>query len=109
MGVSRGDVVIVVASGDYGKPRPGVVVQSDAFTDLPSVVVALITSHQREGSRLFRKAILPTEGNGLRRPSDVMVDKLFTFSQAKVGERLGSLSSTDMSEITIALAMLLGV
>jgi mRNA-degrading endonuclease toxin of MazEF toxin-antitoxin module len=27
----RGDVVVCVLSGDYGKPRPAVVVQSDVF------------------------------------------------------------------------------
>ena len=31
--MSRGDVVIVAAPGDYGKPRPAVIVQSDALSD----------------------------------------------------------------------------
>jgi len=30
--MKRGDVVTVAAAGDYGKPRPAVMVQTDAFT-----------------------------------------------------------------------------
>jgi mRNA interferase MazF len=37
----RGDVVTVAASGDYGKPRPAVIVQSDTF---PSVIVCQMPS-----------------------------------------------------------------
>jgi mRNA interferase MazF len=33
-----GDVVIVAATGDYGKPRPAVIVQTDAF---PETVMGL--------------------------------------------------------------------
>ena len=29
--MKRGDVVIVSAPGDFGKPRPAVVIQSDIF------------------------------------------------------------------------------
>jgi len=31
--MKRGDVVTVAATGDYGKPRPAIVVQSDAFPE----------------------------------------------------------------------------
>jgi mRNA interferase MazF len=41
--LKRGDIVVVAAPGDYGKPRPAVVVQADALTEagLQSVVVGL--------------------------------------------------------------------
>ncbi len=42
--VKRGDIVTVSAPGDYGKPRPAVVVQSDALSAAESVFVALVTS-----------------------------------------------------------------
>ena len=45
MDITRGDVVLVVAPGDYGKPRPAVVVQSDLFNPThASVVVCPVTS-----------------------------------------------------------------
>ena len=43
--MARGDVVIVAAPGDYGKPRPAVIVQSDAFPEShASVIVCQMTS-----------------------------------------------------------------
>jgi mRNA interferase MazF len=33
-GVRRGDLVTVAVAGDYGKPRPALVVQDDAFAAL---------------------------------------------------------------------------
>ena len=38
--ISRGDVVISSSPGDYGKPRPAVVVQSDLFNPTHPYVVA---------------------------------------------------------------------
>jgi len=107
--VKRGDIVLVTAHGDYGKPRPALVVQSDEFSDLPSVVVALMTSAQRPLSPLIRKAIAPSLMNGLRLPTDVMVDKLMTFPMEKVRGPIGHLSSTEMVEISSAMALILGL
>lgn len=43
--MSRGDVVIVAASGDSGKPRPAVIVQSNALPDShASIVICQMTS-----------------------------------------------------------------
>jgi mRNA interferase MazF len=109
MGLNRGDVAIVIAPGDYGKPRPALVLQSNAFDQTESVVVALITSDRRPESVLFRKAILPTDGNGLRRLSDVMLDKLVSLPRVKVSGAIGHLTSTEMVEINSSLALFLGM
>ena len=109
MGVIRGDLAIAVAPGDYGKPRPVLVLQSDAFGETASVIVALITSDQRSTAALFRKSITPSEQNGLREPSDVMIDKLLTLPREKLQKTIGHLTSSEMTEITAALALLLGI
>jgi len=109
MGLSRGDIAIVIAPGDYGKPRPALILQSNVFQETESVVVALITSDQRPGSALFRKPIAPSDGNGLRRISDVMLDKLVSLPRAKIGEAVGHLTSAEMAEITSSLALFLGM
>lgn len=109
MGVSRGDIVIVAAPGDYGKPRPALVLQSDRFQEMGSVVVALLTTEQRPGAGLFRKPIRPSDGNGLRQPSDVMVDKLVSLPRAKIGPAIGHLTSSEMAEVGAALALFLGL
>ena len=43
--MKRGDIVLAVARGDYGKPRPAVIVQSDLFNAThASLLVCLLTS-----------------------------------------------------------------
>jgi mRNA interferase MazF len=109
MGLTRGDIAIVIAPGDYGKPRPALVLQSNAFHSTASVVVALLTTDQRPESPLFRKPVVPSHGNGLRQASDVMLDKLVSMSRGKIGKAIGHLSSTEMAEITASLALFLGM
>lgn len=48
MAVKRGDVVCVAVRGDYGKPCPAVVLQSDLFDEHPSLTVLPITSDLRD-------------------------------------------------------------
>ena len=61
----RGDLVSIALQGDYGKPRPALVVQSDLFAEHPSVTILPVTSELRD-TPLFRVLIEPTETNGLR-------------------------------------------
>jgi mRNA interferase MazF len=109
MGLVRGDIAIVAAPGDYGKPRPALVLQSNSFQATDSVVVALLTTDLQPRAALFRKAIVPSDNNGLRQPSEVMVDKLVSLPRKKIGKAIGHLSSTEMAEITASLALFLGM
>ena len=64
--MKRGDVVTVAATGDYGKQRPAVIVQTDALPALhASVVICQMTSDCSDAPD-FRVTIDPTESNGLR-------------------------------------------
>ena len=47
--MKRGDLVTVAVSGDYGKPRPALVVQSDLFAELPTVTVVRLISDKHAG------------------------------------------------------------
>lgn len=49
----RGDLVTIALQGDYGKPRPALIVQSDLFNEHPSVTILPVTSELRE-TPLFR-------------------------------------------------------
>lgn len=108
MGVNRGDLVTVVIAGDYGKPRPALVIQDDAFLGLPSVTVLQLTSDMREMS-LFRIEAEPTPQNGLRKRSVIMVDKAVTIRSARIGKRIGHLDSKTMRAVDRALARFLGL
>ena len=52
--MTRGDVVTVALSGEFGKPRPAVVIQSDLFAGHTTVTILLVTSTVTPGNPLFR-------------------------------------------------------
>jgi mRNA interferase MazF len=105
----RGDVVTVAATGDYGKPRPAVIVQTDALPAAhASVVVCQMTSDCSEAPD-FRVTIDPSERNGLRVKSQVMADKPVTIRRERIGRQIGHLDDKDVARLNIALAFVMGL
>lgn len=100
-------MVIVSAPGDYGKPRPAVVVQSDRLS-VDSVLVALVTTTIRDAP-LYRLSVAPTEANGLVEPSQIMVDKIFALSRAKCGQVRGRLDDAALVVLNRMLSTVLGL
>jgi mRNA interferase MazF len=68
-------MVMVAIQGDYGKPRPALVIQSNLFNETHvSVTVAPVTSTIVDAP-LFRLTVDPSSSNGMRSISQIMVDK----------------------------------
>ena len=108
--MQRGDVVTVAAAGDYGKPRPAVIVQTDAFPENhASVVVCQLTSSELADAPDFRVTIEPTPENGLRLKSQVMADKPVTVRRERIGRKIGHLGNRDLARLGIALAFVFGL
>jgi mRNA interferase MazF len=103
--MKRGDFVSVAIPGDFGKPRPALVLQSDRFLDLDTVVVALLTS-ELVPAALLRATIEPDDENGLRKTSQIMVDKIMTVRREKIGPVFGHLSARRMTEVLRLLGLL---
>jgi mRNA interferase MazF len=106
--VKRGDIVAIALSGDYGKPRPALVVQANVFGALPSVTVLPMTSEQHD-EHLVRVPVHPDDQNGLHSVSQVMVDKASTVPRAKVGGLIGRLDGATLKAVEIALSRFLGL
>ncbi len=107
--MKRGDVVTVAAAGDYGKPRPAVIAQTDALPAAhASVVVCQMTSEWSDAPD-FRVTIDPTRQNGLRARSQVMADKPVTVRRERIGRRVGRLDEKDISRLNVALAFVMGL
>jgi mRNA interferase MazF len=103
MEIVRGDIVVVALSGDYGKPRPALVVQSDAFNPThSSIVVCPITSHLIEAS-LFRITLHPSPATGLKSVSQVMVDKLMAIRLDRISKVIGRVDSRIIASLNQAL------
>jgi mRNA interferase MazF len=105
--MKRGDLVTVSLPGDYGKPRPALIIQSDLFDEHPSVTILPITSELRE-TPLFRITLEPSKENGLRKRSQVMIDKAHTVLREKLISSFGILDDASMLAINRALALFLG-
>ena len=98
----------VALSGDYGKPRPAVVIQSDLFEEHPSVTVLPLTSELRDAP-LFRLRVEATSGTRLRVASEVMVDKAVSVARAKIGPAFGRLDAEGQAALDRLLALFLGI
>lgn len=105
--MKRGE--IWTASGGYaGKPRPAVIVQDDGYEALDSVTICPLTTDIAEVP-LTRPEITPSESNGLRAPSLLMVDKITTLSKSKLGRRIGHLPDEDITRLNRAMMVFLGI
>lgn len=108
MELRRGDLVTMAVLGDYGKPRPALVIQANAFNELPSVVVLRLTSDLHDWP-LFRVTVEPTQGNGLKRVSQVMVDKPAAVPRTKVGARIGRVDDATVQAVNAVFARFFGL
>jgi mRNA interferase MazF len=109
MPIARGDVVIAAVPGDYGKPRPAVIVQSSVFPDThESIIICQMTSVLVSDVD-FRITIEPSATNGLRARSQIMVDKPTTILRRRLGDHIGRLAAQDIARLDTALAIVFGL
>jgi len=106
--MKRGEVWTVSGAGYAGKPRPAVVVQDDRFDATASVTICVFTSDKTDAP-LLRLVVAPSEQNGLRMASRLMVDKLTTVPKARLGQRIGRLDDEDVVRLNRAMLVFLGL
>jgi mRNA interferase MazF len=107
--IRRGDIAVAAAPGDYGKPRPVLIVQSDLFAALPSFTVCPLTSYLRTDTPLLRLTVEPTPENGLHTTSQIAIDKMTTLPRERISTIIGKASDETMLHVTRALAVFLGI
>ncbi len=106
--MKRGDLVTIALPGDFGKPRPALIIQSDQFDQTGTVTVLLISGTLVDAP-LIRTTIEPTQANGLRKRSQIMVDKAMSVKRDKIGEAIGHLDAEAMLAVTRALAVFFAI
>ena len=95
--------------GDYGKPRPALIVQSDLFAELPSVVICPLTTTLRTDADLFRLDVEPSAVNGLRQVSQMAIDKITVIPMGKIGGVIGQADDALLLRVNRALALFLSI
>lgn len=107
--MNRGEIWTAAGGKDYaGKPRPVVIVQDDHFAATASVTICAFTTDPTDAP-LFRIEIEPSETNGLKEPSRLMVDKVTTVPRDKLGERIGKLGEPDTQRLNRAILVFMGL
>ena len=108
MEIARGDIVLCVIAGAYGKPRSALVIQSDLFNEAhPSVALLPITSHLLD-TPLFRIPIKASKASGLKQSSQIMIDKITAVRRDRIRERIGKISPRILSHVEDSLQRFLG-
>ncbi len=108
MEIRRGDLVLAAIPGDYGKVRPVLVIQDDAFAAIQSVTVLPLTTDLIDFP-LVRLDLGATDENGLERHSQIMVDKVGTVRRDRIGRHIGRLDAAALRAASAALARFLGL
>jgi mRNA interferase MazF len=107
--LKRGDVALVVLQGELGKPRPGVIVQSDELGALSSLIVCPMSSYIGDVNNRMRPVVAPTTQNGLLVRTQIMTDKLNTLRRDRVKRVIGTLDSDACERLDSALLLVLGL
>ena len=103
--MQRGDIVVCVSNSDYGKPRPAVIVQADAFNKThTTLTVCPFTTHVIE-TPLFRLLLSPNKQNGLKETSQIMIDKITTVKRDKIRQKIGTLTTDQINKLNDAVLM----
>lgn len=106
--IRRGSIVAVIIPGDFGKPRPAVVIQADLFTELETVLVCPLTSDLSTVSSL-RPELAPSVTNGLLLTSQIMLDKLTAIRKSRIRNVIGKADDDLMRRVSRELALLIGL
>lgn len=104
----RGDLVTVALSGDFGNPRPALVIQSDQFDETATVTMLLI-SPALVSAPLMRLTVEPSDDNRLERTSQVMIDKVMTVRRDKTGPAFGRVNDAVMLSVNRLMALFFGL
>lgn len=104
----RGELITISLQGDFGKPRPAVIMQANAFSTLSSVTLIPFTS-EIDKAPLFRLIIEPSKENGLLKKSALMIDKIHTISREKISKPFGKISKTELIEVERLASLFLGL
>ena len=104
--IRRGAIVLVRLPDDKG--RPALVVRADILAELSYATILPLTTELRPDVD-FRITVEPSEQNGLRETSQIMVDWPQTVRAKTMGAVIGRLDDATMRVTTEQLAIVLGI
>jgi mRNA interferase MazF len=106
--LKRGDICIVASAGEFGKPRPALIVQADSALMDVAITYVPITSDLELVPQL-RVPVLPDGQNGLLKPSELMVDRINTATLSRFGGVIGRIDAATLQRVEAAMLVHLGL
>ena len=107
--MKRGSLVTIAMQGDFGKPRPALIIQSNMFNKEHATVTVLLISSELVEAPIFRLNVLPNSQNGLTKPCQIQVDQIMSVRAEKIGKKIGELDEASLTSVNRALAVWLGL
>ena len=107
--MKRGDLVTIAMQGDFGKPRPALILQSDVFSAIHETITVAPLSSKIIQAPIFRLNVSPDEKNQLTKECQIQIDKIMSVRKEKIGKVIGSLDDTILVRVNRALALWLGL
>lgn len=109
MNIRRGDVVLMIAPRDLGRPRPGVVVQADQFnSELSTIFICPMTTDVQDDFPL-RPLVEANPENGLRLRSQIMTDKMAAIRREQIRNIIGRIDDRTAEQLDRSLVVILGL
>ena len=107
--MKRGQIVTIAMQGDFGKPRPALIIQSDSFNETHPSITVLLVSSELVDAPLFRINLTQNNDNGLNKPCQIMVDKPMTVKREKIGALIGKIDDAVMLQVNRAIVVWMGL
>ena len=105
----RGSIVTIALQGDFGKPRPALVLQSDVFNDIHATFTVALISSSLVQAPIFRLDVTPNKQNGLSKESQIQIDKIMSIRKERIGAVIGEIDESILVRVNRALALWLGL
>jgi mRNA interferase MazF len=105
----RGSIVTIALQGDFGKPRPALVLQSDVFNDIHATITVALISSSLVQAPIFRLDVTPNKQNGLSKESQIQIDKIMSIRKERIGAVIGEIDDSILVRVNRALALWLGL
>jgi mRNA interferase MazF len=105
----RGSIVTIALQGDFGKPRPALVLQSDVFNDIHATITVALISSSLVQAPIFRLDVTPNKQNGLSKESQIQIDKIMSIRKERIGAVIGEIDDSVLVRVNRALALWLGL
>jgi mRNA interferase MazF len=112
--VKRGEIYWLINDDEpngsvQAKTRPCIIVQNNEANTFSMVTIVVVATTKIAEKRYPWDVIVTDSSCGLKNPSRIMCNQIFTISTDELGDKIGNLSNSIMNQVDEALKQSLGL